>query len=126
MCEPWSATLRSASAWRVALVAVFATALAHPGFAQERPSPAIELAGGALLFADDGIVEEGFFGGNARFYLSPRISVGPEVAFVLGENHSHFMLTGNLTCDLLSPVNNRRRAVTPFVAAGRDLSRSDD
>jgi hypothetical protein len=126
MCEPISGTLRSASVRRLALVAVFATALAVPGFAQERPSPAIELAGGALLFADDGIVQEGFFGGNARFHLSPRVSIGPEVAFILGENHSHFMLTGNLTCDLLSPVNGRPRAVTPFVVAGGGLFRTHE
>ena len=126
MCERRSGRLWSASVWKAALVAVFATALATPAFAQERPSPAVEIAGGTLLFADDGVVSEGFFGGNLRFYLSPRISVGPEAAFIFGDNHSHFMLTGNLTCDLLAPVSGRPRAVTPFVVAGGGIFRTNE
>jgi hypothetical protein len=103
--------------------AAFALALtlATSAVAQQRPAPALEFAAGSLLFADDGVVGEGFFGGDARIYVSPRISVGPEVAFILGDNHSHLMLTGNLTCDLLAPVNRVPRRVTPFVVAGGGL-----
>jgi hypothetical protein len=100
--------------------------VAGPTAAQDRPGPIGEFAAGTLLFADDGVVAEGFAGGAARFYLSPRISVGPEFAFITGENHSHFMLTGNTTFDLLGPVNGRPRAATPFVVVGGGLFRTSE
>ena len=110
-------------------VAIIATVLlvvaaAAPASAQDRPAPAVELAAGVLNFADDGIVTEGMFGGAARFYLLPRVSIGPEVAFVDGDRHSHLMLTGNLTYDFLGPVNGRPRTVTPFVVVGGGLYRT--
>jgi hypothetical protein len=96
-----------------------------PALGQERPHPAFDLAFGSLYFADDGVVREGFAGGAARFYLTPRLSIGPEAAFIVGGNHSHFMLTGNLTCDLLAPVHGVARRVTPFVTAGAGLFRTN-
>jgi hypothetical protein len=116
--------------WLTRLVTTFAaglllaTTLPTPAFAGQRPAPVLEFAAGSLLFADDGVVREGFVGGDARIYMSPRISVGPEVAFILGENHSHLMLTGNLTCDLLAPRSGMPRRVTPFVVAGGGLFRT--
>ncbi|MBA2305690.1 MAG: hypothetical protein H0W08_24075 [Acidobacteria bacterium] len=99
--------------------------LARPASAQERPAPVAELAAGALLFPDDGItVKEGLVGGTARFYVSPRLSVGPEVAYVRGDDHAHLMLTGNLTFDFLGPVNGQPRPVTPFVVVGAGLFRT--
>jgi hypothetical protein len=66
-------------------------------------------------------VKEGLVGGAARFYVSPRISVGPEFAHIQGENHSHLMLTGNVTMDILSPINGEPRKVTPFAVVGGGL-----
>lgn len=108
-----------AAAW-IAL----ALLIAWPAAAQERPGPAVELAAGTLFFADDGIVREGFVGGAARFYVLPRVSVGPEITFVAGANHSHLILTGNVSFDLLGPVAGRSRRVTPFVVAGGGLYRT--
>jgi hypothetical protein len=102
------------------------TVLTNTAEAQGRPAPVAEFAGGALLFADDGIVTEGFVGGAGRFYLSPRISVGPEIALIGGENHSHLMLTGNMTFDFLGPINGQPRAVTPFAVVGGGLFRTSD
>jgi hypothetical protein len=104
--------------------ALIGSLLSHPASAQERPGPAGELAAGALLFADDGIVTEGFVGGAARFYILPRMSLGPEIAYIQGENHSHLMLTGNVTFDLVRPVNGEARPVTPFVVVGGGLFRT--
>ena len=98
--------------------------LAHSASAQSLPSPAAEFAAGALLFPDDGLVTEKFFGGSGRIYLSPRISIGPEVAFVDGTNHRHLMLTGNITFDLLAPSPQQR--VTPFVVIGAGLFRTSE
>jgi hypothetical protein len=97
---------------------------ARPVPAQERPGPMGEVAAGALLFADDGVVTEGFVGGVARFYVLPRISAGPEIAYIRGENHSHLMLTGNVTFDLVRPLNSEPRPVTPFAVVGGGLFRT--
>ena len=94
--------------------------------ARDRPVPVGEFAAGVLLFADDGVVTEGFVGGAGRFYLSPRISIGPEVAFISGDNHSHIMLTGNATFDLVGPVNGQPRGVTPFAVVGGGLFRTSE
>jgi Outer membrane protein beta-barrel domain len=112
---------------RLAMLAVLLVApAATPAAAQERPGPVAELAAGALVFPDDGAVTEGFAGGTVRFHVSPRISVGPEVAFISGESHSHLMLTGNVTFDFLGPVNGRAPALTPFVVAGGGLFRTNE
>jgi hypothetical protein len=104
----------------IATVAMFGLA-AGPASAQERPAPVAEVHGGTLLFADDSVVKENFIGGAGRFYVQPRVSIGPEIAYISGRRHSHLMLTANLTFDLLSPVNGQPRRVTPFVVAGGGL-----
>jgi hypothetical protein len=100
------------------LLALMMVWLPRSAAAQERPAPAVEIAAGTLVFADDGSPKEGFVGGNARLYVSPRVSLGPEIAYVRGDSHSHLMLTGNVTFDLLRPVNGQPRRVTPFAVAG--------
>lgn len=105
----------------IGALALLAAPMARPAAAQERPGPAVELAVGWMGFPDDGIVSESLIGGAARWYLLPRISVGPEIAHIQGEHHSHLMVTGNVTCDLLSPTNGRPRRVNPFVVAGGGL-----
>jgi hypothetical protein len=92
--------------------------------ARDRPAPVGEFAAGVLMFPDEGVVTEGFVGGAGRFYLLPRISVGPEVAYISGDRHSHLMLTGNMTFDFLGPENGQPRPVTPFAVVGGGLFRS--
>ena len=103
------------------VVSIVALPMGGSAAAQERPAPVLELAGGWVGFADDGVVNESLVGGTARFYLSPRISVGPEVAYISGQDHSHLMLTGNLTWDVLPPMGRRLRRVNPFVVVGGGL-----
>src|SRR5689334_22461747 len=96
----------SGSMSRVTLVAALTllmTCLTRTAAAQDRPRPAVEFSAGWTGFADDGIVSEGIVGGTGRWYLSPRVAVGPEAIFFQGQNHNHFALTGNVTFDLLSP-----------------------
>ncbi len=102
----------------LALLAVF---MVDPAGAQDKPGPVAELSAGFVSFADDRVVNEGLLGGSARFYLSPRIAVGPELVYISGRNHSHLMVTGNLTWDVLSPIGARPRRVTPFFVAGGGL-----
>jgi hypothetical protein len=86
--------------------------------AQERPAPAAELALGWVGFPDEAIVSETLAGGTARWYVSPRIAIGPEVIYLHGDNHSHFVLTGNLTWDLVNPSTGRAGQVVPFLVVG--------
>ena len=80
--------------------ALLAAPMADLAAAQDRPSPAGELVAGWVGFADDGIVSESLVGGTFRWYLLPRISVGPELVYIHGAHHSHLVVTGNVTWDM--------------------------
>jgi len=84
--------------------------------AQGRPSSAAEFAAGWVGFVDDGIASETMAGGAFRWYPLRHIAIGPEVIYINGDNHSHLMLTGNVTFDVLAD-----RAVTPFIVVGGGL-----
>jgi Outer membrane protein beta-barrel domain len=109
------------AATRTALVAISITlipVLTGAAVAQDRPSPTLDLSAGWVGFADDGIVNEAMVGGAGRLYLSPRIALGPELLYIDGTNHSHLVLTGNLTVDLIAPTRGRAPIVTPFLVVG--------
>ena len=105
----------------VFLLVLLAGPVAGDATAQERPAPIAELALGWVGFPDEGIVSETLVGGAGRWYVSPRIGIGPEVIYLHGDNHSHFVLTGNLTWDLVNPSNGRARQVVPFLVLGGGL-----
>ena len=85
--------------------------------AQDRPAAAAEFAVGWVGFADDGIVSETLVGGAGRFYVASRIGLGPEVVYLAGPNHSHLVVTGSVTLDLVPPD----RPVTPFLIVAGGL-----
>ena len=85
--------------------------------AQERGTITLDASAGWTGFADDGIVSEGAIGAGARWYLTPRVSIGPEFTFISGESHSHRVLTGNLTFDFWTQRAGRSRT-TPFIVIG--------
>jgi|SRR5687767_4962777 len=89
----------------------------RPATAQQRGTTAVDVSAGWTGFADDGVVSETPVGAAVRWYLSPRVSVGPEFTFISGESHSHRVLTGNVTFDLLAPRSGRSRT-TPFIVIG--------
>lgn len=100
----------------VMTVALFGSVVDY-AIAQDRPAPHLDLSAGWVGFADDGIVSEGLVGAAARFYVSPRLSLGPELVYLNGPNHSHLVITGNVTWDLPVPSE----AAVPFVVAGGGL-----
>jgi hypothetical protein len=104
----------------VFLVGLPARPLSAP---QQRPL-VVEGEAGWLGFADDGIASERMIGAAARWYVSPRIGVGPEVVYVDASNHCHVIVTGNVVYDLLGRVDRRSRRITPFVVAGGGLFRT--
>jgi len=94
--------------------------------AAQRPAPVAEVAAGWVGFADDGIVSELLVGGAARWYVLPRIAIGPEILFLNGEFDSHLVITGNLTVDLLGPRNGQPREVTPFLVVGGGMFQTNE
>lgn len=110
---------------RITAVVAALVLSALPALAQDRPAPALDLAAGWIGFADDGVVSEFPIGAGFRWYLSPRISIGPEVTFISGESHSHQVVTGNLTFDFLAPRNGAPR-VTPFIVIGGGMFRTSE
>jgi hypothetical protein len=102
----------------VPAVVLAALLLPRAATAQDRLSPALDLSAGWVGFGDDGIVGEGMVGAAGRFYLSPRLAIGPELLYIGGDNHSHLVLTGNLTFDFIAPAPGRPPRVTPFLVVG--------
>ncbi len=95
--------------------------LTSQAYAQDR-APTLELAGGWVGFPDDGAtVTEWMVGGSARWLLSPRVGIGPEIVHIGGARHSHLMVTGNLTYEVLAASGALPRPVTAFVVAGVGL-----
>jgi hypothetical protein len=93
---------------------------ATPARAQSiRPPASIEILAGHAGFADEATIEHAVFGGAGRVYLTPRISIGPEVTYMHGpgDDRDWFFL-GNFIFDFRSPVAGRPPRVSPFVIAG--------
>ena len=99
----------------------------HEGGPHARPPAAIEFLAGHAGFADDATIEHSVFGGAGRIYVTPRLSVGPEITYMRGprEDRDWFFL-GNLTFDILRPRAGRPRTVSPFLIAGGGLSTHSD
>ena len=108
----------------LALLTTFLLLLPAAAFAQDRPAPIVELEAGWVGFPDDGIVSETLFGAAARWYLVPRVSVGPEVVYLAGPNHNHLIVTGNLMFDLAR--ERAGRPVIPFLVIGGGMFRTHE
>ena len=87
--------------------------------AQERPSTTVDLTAAWIGFADDGVVSEPAFGAAIRWYVNPRIALGPELLYIRGDFHSHLVLTGNVTWDVLPQASHP--IATPFLVAGAGM-----
>ena len=105
--------LHSCLALAIALIS------AAPAAAQTKPPGAIEFLAGHAGFADNATIEHSVFGGAGRFYVTPRLSVGPEITYMRGpgDDRDWFVL-GNLTFDILHPRGGRPRRVSPFLIGG--------
>ena len=104
--------------------AIASLLFASPAIAQDRPAPIVELEAGWVGFADDGIVSEMLIGAAARWYLGPRVSVGPELVYLSSEHHSHLIVTGNLMFDIRREQSGRD--VIPFLVIGGGLFQTRD
>lgn len=108
----------------IAILFIAAPAHAQPA-GNPRPPAAVELFAGHAGFADDGTIEHSVFGGGARFYVTPRVGIGPELVYMRGPGSDRdLFLTGNLTFDLRSPRQGRPPRVSPFLVAGGGFFRN--
>lgn len=110
------------------LLGVGCLGLARDGAAQgsgtPRPAPVVEGSLGWAGFGDEGIVHHTLVGGGARFYVSRRFSLGPELQLMMGPgSDSDLVITGNVVFDVLGPTANRPRRTTPYLVVGGGLFR---
>ncbi len=100
-------------------------ALSGSASAQERRRPAVEAIGGWAGFVDDATIDEALVAGGVRWYVTSRVSVGPEVTYMIGPRTIRdLLITGNVVFDLVAPrAGTTPRAVTPYVVAGAGLFR---
>lgn len=80
--------------------------------------PAIEGAVGKSWFVDDASIPPWTWSGAARWYLTRRLAVGPEITYMVGPGDDRdLIVTGNATFDV------RPAGPTPFVVGGGGLFR---
>jgi hypothetical protein len=97
-------------------------ALAQPGAA-----PAVEVTAGYAGFVDDATISHGLVGGLARWSVTPRLSIGPEVIYMRGPRFDRdLFVTGNVTWDLLARGVPRAGLVVPYVLGGAGFFRHFD
>ncbi len=95
--------------------------------AATRPAPVVEGSVGWAGFGDEGIVHHTLLGAGARYYVSRRVSIGPELQYMVGpDSDRDLVVTGNLVVDVLAPTADRPRRTTPYVVLGGGLFRHSD
>jgi hypothetical protein len=98
-----------------------------PAPPSRRPAPVAEVSGGWAGFGDEGIVHHTLLGAGARYYLWRRVSIGPELQYMVGPGSDRdLIVTGNVVVDVLAPTIDRPRRTTPYVVAGGGLFRHSD
>lgn len=117
---------------RLALAFTLTTMIAASARAQSvpatpRPAPTLEATGGWAGFLDDDVIRHGVAGAAARVYVTPRISLGPEVQYFVGPNSDRdLIVSGNVMVDMLAPTAARPKRTTPYLVAGGGLFRHSD
>jgi hypothetical protein len=104
--------------WKGTIAAsAFVALAAMPGIAaaQATPGVAIEGTGGWAGFVDDATIKFGVIGGGVRVPITARLSVGPEVSYMVGpRGQRNLLLIGSLWYDL-TPSD---APVVPYVVVG--------
>ena len=118
-------TKRSALTASITLMVVAAASAQSPSTAAG-PTGAAEFIAGYAGFVDDATIDHALVGGAARWYVTRRLSIGPEIVYLRGpESDRDLFVTGNLTYDLAGG-NGRRPRVIPFLVAGAGFMRHRD
>ena len=92
---------------------------------QDRPAPIVEAVVGRSGFIDEVWDYFTTVGGGARWFVTPRLAIGPEVSYLSGKfdslEASSLIVTGNITFDFIR--DDGRRPVVPYLAAGGGFMR---
>jgi hypothetical protein len=92
--------------------------------AQALGAVVVEATGGRADFIDDGPLVHAIGGGSARWHLTPRLAIGPEVIYMVGPGSDRdLFVTGNVTYDFVGPRRAGRDRVVPYVVAGAGFFR---
>jgi hypothetical protein len=106
-------------------IALLSPFLAAAQTVSAAPAAVVEFAVGHAGFVDDATIHHAVIGGSARWPLSPHVSIGPEIVYMRGpDDDRNWLLTGNVTFDLRSPLPRPR--VVPFFVAGAGLFQHHD
>ena len=93
--------------------------------AQDRPAPIIEAVVGRSGFIDETWDYFTTVGGGARWFVTPRLAIGPEVSYLNGRfdslDASSLIVTGDITFDFIR--DDGRWPVVPYLAAGAGFMR---
>jgi Outer membrane protein beta-barrel domain len=109
------------------LVALMVSGLAAaPAAGQAHPSALVlEVSGAHALFLDDDPIAHAALGGSIRWYVTSRVSVGPEITYMIGPGTDRDLLvTGNFTVDFRDPRGPAR--LVPYVLVGAGLFRHSE
>lgn len=108
-------------------VVLAATAASAQPEARQGPAPVVEGALGWTGFVDDSVIHHTLAGVGARYYLWPRVSVGPELQYMVGPGQDRdLVLTGNVVVDVLPSTASRPRRTTPYLVLGGGLFHHSD
>ena len=101
-------------------IAATVCATAEPMLAQDKPAPIVEAVIGRSSFIDEVWDHFTTIGGGVRVFVTPRLAIGPEVAYLDGAfdtlEASNLSMTGNITFDFVR--DDRRQRFVPYLAAG--------
>jgi hypothetical protein len=118
--------LRRATALRPLGLLALLLALPSGLLAQDTPArppsrPAeVRVQVGWAAFVDESLIDHVVAGASARVYLSPRVSVEPELTWMRGPGQDRdLVLLGNVVFDLI----RRPARVSPYLVAGAGLLR---
>jgi hypothetical protein len=106
--------------WGLAVMLAVWMAGAGEARAQQPRPIAIEGTVGWAGFVDDATIHHTVYGAGARISLTPRISVGPEFAYMVGPDADRdIFVLGSMWIDWLAPAPGR--PVAPYCVFGGGL-----
>jgi hypothetical protein len=88
-----------------------------------------EFSTGYAGFLDDATQHFGVVAGGLRRYVTPRVSIGPELTVMAGGEgvrDRNIMLTGNVVFDLYPDPGADSRRLVPFLVGGAGIFRGRD
>jgi hypothetical protein len=110
--------MRSTTPFSFALLAVVLMS-ERVGAQNTRSSPALDVSAGWAGFADESIIHHRAVSGSPRFYVTPRLSGGPEVTYMAGPGTDRdLFVLGNLTYEWPLLLRDGVPRVVPFVVGG--------